>query len=155
MFAYDLAELGRFHRGYQALMAHWRKVLPASHVLEVHYEAVVEDVESEARRLLDFLGLPWHDAVLRFHETERPVRTASANQVREPIYRTSAGRWRRHAAQLAPLLDALGVEAPPDRPSASSKGKQRVGYDASANPSSSARSLRSPPFDFNLTKAGL
>ena len=141
MFAYDLAELGRFHRGYQALMAHWRKVLPASHVLEVDYEAVVEDVESEARRLLDFLGLPWHDAVLRFHETERPVRTASANQVREPIYRTSAGRWRRHAAQLAPLLDALASKrCRTGHPRL--ERKQRVGYDVSAR-SSSARSLRS------------
>ena len=82
-------------------MAHWRAVLPASHFLEVDYEAVVEDVEAQARRMLDFLGLPWDDAVLRFHETERPVRTASANQVRQPIYRSSAGRWRKHAAQLA------------------------------------------------------
>ena len=60
--------------------------------------------------MLDFLGLPWDASVLRFHETERPVRTASVNQVRQPIYRTSAGRWRKHAAHLQPLLAALGVE---------------------------------------------
>ncbi len=108
-FTYDQSELGRFHRAYQALMAHWRAVLPASHFLEVDYEAVVDDVEAQARRMLDFLGLPWDDRVLRFHETERPVRTASVNQVREPIYRTSAGRWKKHAAQLRPLLEALGV----------------------------------------------
>jgi tetratricopeptide (TPR) repeat protein len=110
-FAYDHTELGRFHRAYQALMTHWRAILPASHFLEVNYEAVVDDVEREARRMLDFLALPWDKEVLRFHETKRPVRTASVNQVRQPIYRTSAGRWRKHAAQLQPLLKALGVQS--------------------------------------------
>jgi tetratricopeptide (TPR) repeat protein len=111
-FTYNQTELGRFCRAYQGLMAHWRATLPASHFLEVDYEAVVEDVEREARRTLDFLALPWNDTVLRFHETERPVRTASVNQVRQPIYRTSAGRWRKHAMQLQPLLAALGVSTP-------------------------------------------
>jgi Sulfotransferase family len=110
-FAYDLNELGRFHRAYQRLMAYWRDILPASHLLEVDYEAVVDDVEAEARRMLQFLGLPWNDSVLRFYETERPVRTASSNQVRQPIYRSSAGRWRKHAAHLQPLLAALNVPA--------------------------------------------
>jgi hypothetical protein len=77
--------------------------------LEVDYEAVVEDVERESRRMLNFFGLPWNERVLRFHETERPVRTASVNQVRQPIYCTSAGRWRRRAPHLQPLLAALGV----------------------------------------------
>ena len=86
-FAYDQTELGRFHRAYQALMAHWRAILPASHFLEVDYEAVVDDIERQARRMLDFLGLPWDEACCSFHETERPVRTASVNQVRQPIYR--------------------------------------------------------------------
>ena len=108
-FTYDLTELGRFHRAYQRLMAHWRAVLPASHFLEVDYEAVVDDTEGQARRMLDFLGLPWDERVLKFWETERPVRTASVNQVREPITGASVGRWRKHAAQLGPLLDALGV----------------------------------------------
>jgi tetratricopeptide (TPR) repeat protein len=108
-FAYDQTELGRFHRAYQALMAHWRAILPRSHVLEVDYEAVVDDVEREARRMLDFLALPWDEGVLHFHETKRPVRTASVNQVRQPIYRTSTGRWRHYAAHLQPLLMALGV----------------------------------------------
>ena len=108
-FTYDQTELGRFHRAYQALMAHWRAVLPASRFLEIDYEAVVDDTEGQARRMLEFLGLPWDERLLRFHETERPVRTASVNQVREPIYRTSAGRWKKHAAQLGPLLDALGA----------------------------------------------
>ena len=109
-FTYDMGELGRFHRDYQKLMAHWRAVLPASHFLEVDYEAVVDDLETEARRMLEFLGLPWNDAVLEFHRTERPVLTASVNQVREPIYRSSAGRWRAHAAELQPLLAALGLD---------------------------------------------
>jgi tetratricopeptide (TPR) repeat protein len=109
-FAYDQTELGRFHRSYQALMAHWRVVLPASHFLEIDYEAVVNDLEREARRMLGFLGLEWDARVLRFHETKRPVRTASVNQVRQPIYRTSAGRWHRHATHLQPLLAALGIE---------------------------------------------
>jgi tetratricopeptide (TPR) repeat protein len=110
-FSYDQTELGRFHRAYQALMAHWRATLPSSHFLEVDYEAVVDDVEAEARRMLDFLGLPWDEKVLRFHETERPVRTASVNQVREPIYRSSAGRWKAHANRLEPLLAALAPTA--------------------------------------------
>ncbi|HEX9169040.1 MAG TPA: sulfotransferase, partial [Roseiarcus sp.] len=109
-FAYDQAELGGFHRAYQGLMAHWRAVLPASHFLEVDYEAVVNDLEAQARRMLEFLSLPWDATVLRFYETERPVRTASANQVRQPIYRSSTGRWKAHAAELKPLLAALGIE---------------------------------------------
>jgi tetratricopeptide (TPR) repeat protein len=108
-FAYNQTELGRFHRAYQRLMSHWRSTLPPSHFFEVDYEAMVEDVAREARRMLDFLGLAWDERVLRFHETERPVRTASVNQVRQPIYRTSAGRSRKHAAHLQPLLAALGV----------------------------------------------
>ncbi len=110
-FAYDLAELGRFHRDYQSLAAHWRQLLPGNRFLDVDYEAVVDDLEGQARRLVDFLGLPWNDACLRFHETVRPVRTASLHQVRQPIYKTSAGRWKAHAAYLRPLLTALGIEA--------------------------------------------
>ena len=109
-FSYDLIELGRYHRDYQILMAHWRAVLPASHFLEVDYEAVVDDVEAEARRMLEFLELPWDPACLEFYRVERPVRTASVNQVRQPIYRTSSGRWRQHADELRPLLQALGIE---------------------------------------------
>ena len=106
-FSYDQIELGRFHQSYQKLMAHWRGILPPSSFLEIEYEAVVEDIGTQARRMLDFLGLPWDEKVLRFHETERPVRTASVNQVRWPLYRTSVGRWPAHAAQLGPLLATL------------------------------------------------
>ncbi|MCX7157736.1 MAG: sulfotransferase [Proteobacteria bacterium] len=108
-FTYEMTELGRFHRGYRELMAHWRAVLPASHFLEVDYEAVVADMPAEVRRILDFLGLEWDDACRNFHRTQRPVLTASVNRVREPLYATAVGRWRAHALQLRPLLDALGV----------------------------------------------
>ncbi len=111
-FSYDLVELGRFHRDYQTLMAHWRAVLPASHFMEVEYEAMVDDLETEARRMLDFLGLAWDPACLDFHKSRRAVRTASVNQVRRPLYRSSAGRWRNYADKLGPLLEALEVSAP-------------------------------------------
>ncbi len=110
MFAYDLAELGTFHRGYQALMAHWRKVLPKHRFIEVDYEAVIDDLEGQARRLIDAVGLPWDNSCLRFHENKRQVQTASLHQVRQPIYRSSAGRWKSHAAHLGPLLAALGID---------------------------------------------
>jgi tetratricopeptide (TPR) repeat protein len=110
LFAYDLRELGLFYRAYQTLMAHWRAVLPLDRFIDVDYETVVEDVESEVRRLVAFLGLPWDDGCLRFYQSKRPVRTASVNQVRQPIYRSSVGRWKTHAVQLRPLLSALGVD---------------------------------------------
>jgi tetratricopeptide (TPR) repeat protein len=110
-FANDLTELGLFYREYETLMAHWRATLPSTHFLEVEYESVVDDLEGQARRIIAFLGLPWDPACLEFHRTQRPVRTASVNQVRKPIYRASIGRWRAHAAYLGPLLKALGVEA--------------------------------------------
>jgi tetratricopeptide (TPR) repeat protein len=111
-FAYDLAEIGRYHRAYQALMAHWRAVLPKDRFLEVAYEGVVADLEGQARRMTAFLDLDWNPACLRFDKTQRTVRTASLNQVRQPLYNDSVGRWRPYAAHLRPLLDALGIPAP-------------------------------------------
>ncbi len=110
-YTYDQTELGLFYRDYESLMAHWRASLPATHFLEVEYEAVVDDLDAQARRMIAFLGLPWDTACLEFHRTKRPVRTASVNQVRKPIYRASVGRWRQHAAFLGPLIKALGLEA--------------------------------------------
>jgi hypothetical protein len=115
LFTYDQTELGQFYRAYQALMAHWRAVLPADRFIEVDYEAVVDDLEGQTRRLLDFLALPWDAACLRFHDNRRTVRTASVNQVRQPIYKTSKGRWRAQAEHLGPLLAALGIDAPTER----------------------------------------
>jgi tetratricopeptide (TPR) repeat protein len=106
-FAYDLGELGRYYRAYDALMAQWRAVLPPAALLEVGYEDVIADLAGEARRIVAFCGLDWDEACLAFHRTERPVRTASAAQVRQPLYGSSIGRWRGYAAELGPLLDAL------------------------------------------------
>ncbi len=105
-FSYDLAELGRYCRAYGTLMAHWRAVLGAA-MLEVAYEELVGDLEGQARRIVAYCGLDWHDACLAFHRTQRSVRTASAAQVRTPIYQSSVGRWRVHQDRLQPLLAAL------------------------------------------------
>ncbi len=110
-FTYDLAELGRFYRGYERLTAYWASVLPTDRWTEVDYEAVVDDLEGEARRLVGFCGLEWDEACLSFHKLERPVRTASVTQVRQKIYTSSVGRWKRYAPHLAPLLSALGIDA--------------------------------------------
>ena len=107
-FTYDLGELGRHYRAYEALMAHWRTILPPGAMLEVQYEALIADFEPQARRLLAHCGLDWDDACLAFHQTQRPVRTASAAQVRQPIYRSSVGRWRPYEVWLGPLREALG-----------------------------------------------
>jgi tetratricopeptide (TPR) repeat protein len=106
-YAYDLAELGRFYRAYEKLMAHWRGVLPPGVMLEVRYEELVDDFEPQVRAILAHCGLEWDEACLDFHKTERPVHTASATQVRQPLYRSSVGRWRPPDAVLRPLLDAL------------------------------------------------
>lgn len=111
LFSYDLEELGQFYRDYDRLMAHWRNLLPAESFLEVDYEAVVQDQEGQTRRLLDFLGLDWDPACLEFHRTARPVRTASVNQVRQPLYSSAVGRGRRYEAHLQPLLAVLNGPA--------------------------------------------
>jgi tetratricopeptide (TPR) repeat protein len=112
-YAYDLDHLGRHYRDYQRLMAHWRRVLPGS-VLGIPYEALIADQEGWSRKLIAFLGLPWDDRCLAFYEKERLVRTASFWQVRQPIYASSIGRWRRYAKHLAPLFDGLGIAPPAD-----------------------------------------
>jgi tetratricopeptide (TPR) repeat protein len=106
-FTYDLAELGRYYRGYHELMTHWRSVLPAGAMLDVSYEDVVDNLEEQARRLIDYCGLPWDDRCLKFHETNRPIATASNVEVRRPLYRSSVARWRRYEAYLQPLLSEL------------------------------------------------
>jgi tetratricopeptide (TPR) repeat protein len=108
-YTYDLAELGRYHRQYQLLMAHWKRVLPAGRIFDVRYEELVEDVEGHARRIVAHCGLEWDARCLSFQDNDRPVRTASATQVREPVYKSSVGRWRPYRAFLAPLLQELGV----------------------------------------------
>ncbi|MCB9844496.1 MAG: sulfotransferase [Phycisphaeraceae bacterium] len=107
-FAFDLRHLGRFHRAGERLMTHWRNVLDLP-ILDVAYEDMVEDQEAMARRLVEFIGLEWNDACLRFHETDRVQMTSSNQQVRRPIYRTSVRRHERYAAHLAALRAALGA----------------------------------------------
>jgi hypothetical protein len=107
-YCYNMTDLGNYYQSYLALMAHWREVLPASHFLEVDYENVVDDIEMQTRRVLDYLDLPWDPVCLDFYKTERTVKTASVNQVRKPIYSSSSGRWKKHADQLQPLINALG-----------------------------------------------
>lgn len=109
-FGYDLGELGRYYRAYDALMAHWRRVLPEGVMLEVQYEDLVDDLEGNARRMLAHCGLEWDAQCLAFHQTERQVNTASASQVRQPIYRTSLTRWRPAEPLLRPLYEGLGPE---------------------------------------------
>jgi len=105
-FSYDLTELGEYYVQYSRLMDHWHDVLPGF-VLHVHYEQVVADLEANVRRILDFCGLPFEDACLRFHETERAVKTASSEQVRRPIYSSSVNLWRKYEAHLETLIHIL------------------------------------------------
>lgn len=108
-YTYDLAELGRYYRAYEGLMDHWRAVLPESAMLDVRYEDLVENFEAGAQRIVDHCGLDWDARCLEFHRTERPVITASTAQVREPLFKTSIGRWRVYQPWLGPLLDGLGT----------------------------------------------
>ena len=105
-FTYDLTEIGEYYLQYQRMMDHWHAVLPGR-VLTVQYEEVVADFAAQARRLLEFCGLSWEDACLRFWESGRPVRTPSAEQVRQPIYDGSVGRWRHYERHLGELIDVL------------------------------------------------
>lgn len=109
-WAFDLRHIGQRILQYQRIMEHWRKVLPVP-MLEIDYEETVADQEGQTRRLLDFVGLPWDDACLAFHKTERLVRTASVTQVRQPIYKRSLERWRHYESALSPLLEILGAAA--------------------------------------------
>jgi tetratricopeptide (TPR) repeat protein len=110
--AYELGELGRYYRAYEGLMEHWARVLPDGVLLEVRYEDVVADLGRQARRIVAHCGLGWDDACLGFHGSRRPVRTASATQVRRPVYHSSVGRWRDYGELLNPLMEALGVDVP-------------------------------------------
>ncbi len=103
----DLGDLGFAYRQYQRLMAHWKQALPLQ-ILDVGYEALVDDLDGQARRIIDFCGLPWDDRCLAFHASGRTVRTASYEQVRQPIYRSSIGRYKGFEPHIGSLLKALG-----------------------------------------------
>ena len=105
-FTYDLTEIGEYYLQYQRMMDHWAEALPGR-VLTVQYESVVTDFEAQVRRLLDFCGLAWEDACLKFYESDRPVRTPSSEQVRQPIYDRSIGHWRHYARHLDELVTVI------------------------------------------------
>ena len=105
-FTYDLTDIGEYFLQYQRLMDHCHEVMPGR-VLTIQYEDVVTDFETQVRRLLDYCALPFEEACLRFHDTDRPVRTASSEQVRQPIYSKSVHFWRNHEKHLDELVDVL------------------------------------------------
>ncbi len=112
-FTYDMIDLAHYYQQYDAMMKHWHAVLPGR-VLDVHYEETVTDLEGQVRRILDHCGLPFEENCLKFYETERAVKTASSEQVRQPIYTSALGKWRRYekhlgiwSEQLAYIIDEL------------------------------------------------
>ena len=111
-FSYDQIELAEYYLAYRRLSRHWRATLPADALLEMNYEDIVRDQAAASRRLIGFVGLSWDDEVLRFHHSAAPSATASAVQVRRPIYSSSVGKWRHHAERLAPLRARLAREIP-------------------------------------------
>ncbi|WP_069299938.1 tetratricopeptide repeat-containing sulfotransferase family protein [Neptunicoccus sediminis] len=108
-YAYDQGELARFANRYKAMMNRWDELFPDA-VYHIRYESLVTDQEAESRKLLAYLGLPWEDSVLEFHKTERAVRTASVNQVRQKIYRSSVKSWQNYEPYLQELIDGLDRE---------------------------------------------
>jgi tetratricopeptide (TPR) repeat protein len=112
LFSYDQIELAEYYLAYRRLSRHWRATLPADALLEMNYDDIVRDQAAASRRLIGFVGLPWDDEVLRFHQSAAPSATASAVQVRRPIYSSSVDKWRHHAQRLAPLRARLAREIP-------------------------------------------
>ncbi len=108
-FTYGLEEIGHYYSDYVKLMDHWNNVLPGK-VHRVYYEEVVSDLETQVRKLLDFCGLPFEEACLNFHQTERAVRTASSEQVRQPIYKSGVDQWVNYSPWLDPLREVLGPD---------------------------------------------
>ena len=111
-FSYNLEELGQYYIAYHQLMQHWGEVIPGV-IHTLHYETLVADLEGESRRLLQYCGLPWEEQCLRFYENTQVSTTASAIQVRRPVYASSVGKWRNYAVQLEPLrlqLENAGID---------------------------------------------
>ncbi len=106
-WSFDLEDAAHQYREYHRLMAHWREILPPGRMLEIDYEDTVADLEGQARKLVDFVGMEWNDSCLSFHENKRAVITASHDQVRQPIYNTSVGRWKKYGPRVTPLVEAL------------------------------------------------
>ncbi|MEL6691679.1 MAG: sulfotransferase [Pseudomonadota bacterium] len=107
-FTYGLEEIGHYYCAYVDLMDHWEQVLPAGRILRVQHEDVLGDLEGQVRRILDYCELPFEEACVNFHETERAVRTASSEQVRQPLNRSGQNQWQAYEPYLTPLKEALG-----------------------------------------------
>jgi hypothetical protein len=107
-FSYSLDDLGHYYLAYHRLMQHWRDVLPGQ-FLDLDYETLVDQQEITTRNMLEFCNLEWEDSCLEFHKNTSPAATASAAQVRQPVYRSSVQRWRTYADELAPLADFLSA----------------------------------------------
>ncbi|HYV35824.1 MAG TPA: sulfotransferase [Gemmataceae bacterium] len=114
VYSWSLEDLGLYYREYERLMAHWHHVLPLQ-VYDVRYEDLVARQEQVSRELVAFCGLKWEDRCLEFHKNPRPVKTASALQVRRPMYTSSLARWKHYSAHLEPLRRALGMPTTPAR----------------------------------------
>ena len=114
-FTYDMLDLAHYYQQYDAMMKHWHEVLPGK-VLDVHYEETVTDLEGQVDRILEHCGLPFEEGCLRFYETKRAVKTASSEQVRQPIYSSALGKWRRYDKHLDLWKSQLGyiVDELPD-----------------------------------------
>lgn len=108
LHSYDQVELGRYFNAYVRVMRHWKAVLPEDSFHTIHYENLIEDIDSEARRLIAFCGLEWDDRCLEFYKGTRRVRTASVQQVRQPLYRSSKEKWRNYESHLTPLIETIG-----------------------------------------------
>ena len=108
-FTYGLAEAGSYYKSYVNLMDHWNEVLP-NKILRVNNEDIIDDLEGQVTKMLEFLELPFEDSCITFYETDRSVRTASSEQVRKPINKSGMDRWKPYAKNLKPLLDGLGPD---------------------------------------------
>jgi len=108
LHSYDQVELGRYFNNYVRIMNHWHQLLPEGSFHTVHYEDLIDDIDLEARRIIDHCGLEWDDACLEFYKGKRRVRTASVQQVRQPLYTSSKGKWKKYEAHLKTLLETIG-----------------------------------------------
>jgi hypothetical protein len=106
-YTYDIYELADYYKEYCLTMDHWNEVLPGK-VLDVHYEETVTDLEGQVARILEHCGLPFEEKCVRFHETERAIKTASSEQVRQPIYTGGMGTWRKYESHLGEWMEELG-----------------------------------------------
>lgn len=107
-WSFDLKDMGVFYREYVEIMEFWENELPDGKILHVRYEDMVADIEGQSKRLASHIGVGWNESCLNFHNSDRPVRTASVGQVRQPIYTTSTNRWHKYKPYLKPLLDEIG-----------------------------------------------